>query len=118
MNISIGNAPRATQVVIDEENLHITLSDRRRLSVPLDWFPRLANATTAQRQNWEMVGRGIGIHWEEIDRNLCLNSAIRKGSASLRLIFWAVGKVMHLHVTCGTKGKFSTTAKTVPAVVD
>ena len=70
MNISIDNIPRATQVAIDDENLHITLVDRRRLSVPLDWFPRLANATAAQRQNWEMIGKGLGIHWEDVDEDI------------------------------------------------
>ncbi|HET8628797.1 MAG TPA: DUF2442 domain-containing protein [Thermomicrobiales bacterium] len=52
------------------ERLHVALSDGRRVSVPLAWFPRLAGATAAQRQHWELIGRGIGIHWPDVDEDL------------------------------------------------
>ncbi len=57
-------------VTFDVERLHVALSDGRRISVPLDWFPRLANATPQQRQRWERIGGGIGIHWPDIDEDL------------------------------------------------
>ena len=42
----------------------------RELSVPLAWFPRLLHATPEQRQAWELIGRGEGLHWEELDEDI------------------------------------------------
>jgi hypothetical protein len=63
-------APQATHVYFDADRLHVSLSDGREISAPLDWFPRLSNATEKQRQQWELIGRGVGIHWEEIDEDI------------------------------------------------
>ena len=46
------------------------LSDGREISVPLSWFPRLQQATDDQRQQWELIGNGVGIHWEVIDEDI------------------------------------------------
>ena len=46
------------------------LDDGRELSVPLAWFPRLLHATPEQRQAWELIGRGEGLHWEELDEDI------------------------------------------------
>jgi len=42
----------------DERVLDVTFSDnaRRVISVPLVWYPRLLNATPAQRRNWKIAG--------------------------------------------------------------
>ncbi len=61
---------KATHVYFDAERIHVRLSDGREISAPLDWFPRLLHATDAQRQQWELIGRGIGIHWEAIDEDI------------------------------------------------
>ena len=52
----------ATGVRIDEDRLHVELSDGREISAPLDWFPKLLNATREQRSHWKLIGKGIGIH--------------------------------------------------------
>jgi Protein of unknown function (DUF2442) len=44
--------------------------DGREISVPLDWFPRLQQATDEERQRWELIGNGVGIHWEAIDEDI------------------------------------------------
>ena len=54
----------------DAERLHVCLLDGREISVPLSWFPRLRNATNDQRQQWELIGNGVGIHWESIDEDI------------------------------------------------
>src|SRR4051812_26123343 len=55
------------QLAIDAASLTIWLADGRELSVPLQQFPKLAAATQAQRQNWQWIGGGVGIHWPDLD---------------------------------------------------
>ncbi|MFN8589395.1 MAG: DUF2442 domain-containing protein [Candidatus Eisenbacteria bacterium] len=50
--------------------LRVSLADGRRLQVPLDWFPRLANAFTEAGSHWRLLGDGAGIHWPDIDEDL------------------------------------------------
>lgn len=49
----------------------IQFEDGRSLTVPLEWFPRLQNATPQQRNNWEMIGH-IGMHWPEVDEDISI----------------------------------------------
>ena len=46
------------------------LEDGRSLTVPLEWFPRLRDATSAARTRWELMGHGLGIHWPDLDEDL------------------------------------------------
>ena len=55
--------PTAVEVSVSDVALHVVMADGRELSVPLVWFPRLLNATPAQRSHWRFIGRGEGIHW-------------------------------------------------------
>ena len=68
--VNVDPDPTAIGVEVTESALCIVLSDGRELSVPLAWFPRLRDATPEQRQKWEPIGRGHGIHWPEIDEDL------------------------------------------------
>ena len=60
----------AATVYFDDDMLHIQLTDGREISVPLEWFPTLRDATEAQRENWRLIGQGVGIHWEELDEDI------------------------------------------------
>lgn len=62
--------PRAVDASITEDALVVRLADGRELSVPLAWFPRLHAASAAARQQWRLVGGGVGIHWPEVDEDL------------------------------------------------
>jgi len=57
--------------------LTVVLDDGRTLSIPLAWFPRLLAATPNQRRDWELIGRGIGIHWEAIDEDISVASLLQ-----------------------------------------
>ncbi len=46
------------------------LEDGRSLTVPPEWFPRLRDATPEARKRWELIGRGFGIHWSDLDEDL------------------------------------------------
>lgn len=60
----------ATSVRFDRDVLHVLLSDGREISVPLEWFPRLRDATAEQRANWRLIGKGVGVHWPDIDEDV------------------------------------------------
>ena len=62
--------PIAVEMTIDETTLRLRLADGRELSVPVEFFPRLAMATAAQRANWRWIGGGVGIHWPDIDEDI------------------------------------------------
>jgi hypothetical protein len=61
---------RATVVSFNEVSMCIKLVDGREIIVPLEWFPRLRDATVAQRNNYRLIGDGIGIHWDDLDEDL------------------------------------------------
>ena len=61
---------RVADVRFEDDSLSVDLADGRTISVPLAWFPRLLDATTAQRENWELCGGGFGIHWSDVDEDL------------------------------------------------
>lgn len=67
----------ATDVRFTEDAILVSLSDGREVSVPLEWFPRLRDATPGQRNKWRFIARGIGIHWEEIDEDIAVTTLLR-----------------------------------------
>jgi Protein of unknown function (DUF2442) len=67
----------AVDVSCSDDSLTVVLDDGRVVSVPLEWFPRLLNATRQQRKRWERIGGGIGIHWEAIDEDISIASLLQ-----------------------------------------
>ena len=66
----------AVEVACTADELVVTLADGRRVSAPLAWFPRLLRASPIQRANWRLIGKGIGIHWEDIDEDISVRSLL------------------------------------------
>lgn len=62
--------PRARTVEFVAGAFVVRLEDGRALTVPLEWFPRLRDATPEQREHYELIGPGIGIHWPDIDEDV------------------------------------------------
>ncbi|MEJ6781885.1 MULTISPECIES: DUF2442 domain-containing protein [Phyllobacteriaceae] len=52
----------------------LDLSDGRTLSVPLAWFPRLLQATPAQRQAVSISTRGL--HWDDLDEDISVEGLL------------------------------------------
>jgi hypothetical protein len=50
--------------------MSVRLLDGRDIGTPLEWFPTLRDAPPEQRGNWRLIGRGIGIHWEDLDEDI------------------------------------------------
>lgn len=69
--------PHAVDVTFEEAALHFILADGREISAPLEWFPRLRDATQAQRQHWRLIGKGIGVHWPDIDEDISVTTLMR-----------------------------------------
>lgn len=74
--VAVRTDPRAIEVGFDEDSLRVTLADGRIVSAPLEWFPRLRDASGSQKANWRFIGPGIGIHWEEIDEDISVRSLL------------------------------------------
>jgi hypothetical protein len=68
--------PFAAQVDVSEDSLTVHLVDGRVLSVPIDWYPRLAAASRGERENWRLIGRGEGIHWADVDEDISVDSLL------------------------------------------
>ena len=68
--------PKAEDVKVTEDTLSVELSDGRTISVPLEWFPRLVHATPEEKNNWRLIGRGNGIHWEDIDEDISVEGLL------------------------------------------
>ena len=60
----------AANVYSEKKFLCVVLTDGREVRVPLEFYPRLAHATPAQRTNYRLIGRGTGIHWPDVDEDL------------------------------------------------
>jgi hypothetical protein len=68
--------PAAESVTVTDDTMSVELNDGRTISVPLTWFPRLVHATEQERNNWKLIGRGHGIHWENIDEDISVENLL------------------------------------------
>jgi len=68
--------PYAEGITVTDDTLSVDLSDGRTISVPLTWFPRLLYASTEERKNWRLIGKGQGIHWEDIDEDISVEGLL------------------------------------------
>ena len=70
MNIAASSEPRISSIIVTDDEIRATLTDGRTISVPLVWSWRLAAATPEQRNNYEIIGSGQGVHWPDIDEDI------------------------------------------------
>jgi hypothetical protein len=63
-------AARASGFALVPDAFVVHLEDGGSLTVPLEWFPRLRDATPEQQAWWEWLGPGIGIHWPDLDEDI------------------------------------------------
>ena len=78
MNISAVEIriPSAESVTVTEDTLSVDLSYGRSIAVPLAWFPRLLHGSPAERNNWRLIGKGQGIHWEDLDEDISVEGLL------------------------------------------
>src|SRR3990170_3926212 len=68
--------PSAEDVQVSVDTLCVELSDGRTISVPLAWYPRLFHGSARERGNWRLIGRGHGIHWEDLDEDISVEGLL------------------------------------------
>jgi len=68
----VSTTPRAAGIEFVSGALVVHLRDGRTLGVPLDWFPRLREASDADRNNFELYGDGYAIHWPTLDEDISI----------------------------------------------
>ena len=61
---------RVKEVSVTDDFITFHIVDGRVISVPLAWSWRLSDATPAQRNTYEIIGDGHGVHWPDIDEDL------------------------------------------------
>lgn len=64
------NQVKIANARVNLNTLIVDLDDGHTISVPIGWYPRLADKTAQERANWEIVGAVCGIHWEDLDEDL------------------------------------------------
>lgn len=65
---------KITKIWFDENNLYVTIDSGHTIGNPLEWFPRLQQATPEQRNNYVIGKFADDISWEEIDEDISLES--------------------------------------------
>ncbi len=85
----------AQSLSVSDDAVAVDLVDGRTITVPLAWFPRLANGTPAERANWRLIGSGEGIHWPDLDEDISVESLLagrRSGETQESLRRWLQGR--------------------------
>lgn len=76
MNTAANNQARIKTVTVTDDSVVAELLDGRTISVPLAWSWRLSDATASQRNNFELIGDGEGVHWPEIDEDISVRGML------------------------------------------
>ncbi len=74
--LTINKSHFATDISFSDDKMTIIFEDGRELSVPLEWFPRLREATLIQLLKWRFIGNGEGIHWEDLDEDILVENLL------------------------------------------
>lgn len=87
--ISTSRDALAVAVELTDDALIVHLDDGRTITTPLAWYPRLVFATPEERNNCEILGRGTGIHWPDLDEDLSVAGMLagrpsQEGARSLK----------------------------------
>ena len=76
MSIAVSTDTRVKEVLVTQELITFNLVDGRVVSVPLAWSWRLSEATPTQRNNFEIIGDGYGVHWPDVDEDLSVEGML------------------------------------------
>jgi hypothetical protein len=86
---------QARSVFIEREMLVVNLMDGRTVIVPLNWYPRLWHGSPEERDNYEIIGDGMYIHWPDLDEDLTVAGLLagrRSGEGAKSLKTWLASR--------------------------
>lgn len=81
----------AESVSFSDDSMIVQLDDGRILSVPLAWYPRLIHGTKQEREHFELIGDGEGIHWPDLDEDVSVEGLLagkRSAETDVSLSRW------------------------------
>jgi hypothetical protein len=103
--------PFAENVTVSHDTLRVDLSDGRSISVPLAWYPRLSHGSAVERKRWRLIGRGVGIHWEDLDEDISVEGLLAgrpSGESQASFSKWLAKRLPRLTTgSTRTRGKAS-----------
>ncbi len=70
MNIVVDSEPQIKTLKVTKDSIVAQLADGRTIAVPLAWSWRLSEATPEQRNKFEIMGNGQGVHWRKLDEDI------------------------------------------------
>jgi hypothetical protein len=74
--LTINKSGNAVEIWFDKLKMFVLLDDGREIAIPLDWFPKLRDATEKEKNNWRLIGSGEGIHWEDLDEDILVEGLL------------------------------------------
>lgn len=74
--LAIKKTKSANDISFEENKMIVFFEDERELAIPLEWFPRLREATASQLKKWRFIGNGEGIHWSELDEDILIENLL------------------------------------------
>ena len=81
--------------MVTDDTLTVDLVDGRSVSVPLTWYPRLLHGSPEERRKWQLIARGEGIHWPDLDEDISVSSLIAgrpSAETAVSLPRWLAGR--------------------------
>ena len=77
----MGGDERIVKVRVTSKHITASLVDGRVISVPLSWSWRLSEASPEQRNRFELIADGHGVHWPDVDEDISAAGMLRGAPA-------------------------------------
>ena len=106
---------RAERVRVTRDALTVRLLDGRTITAPLSWYPRLQNGTAPERNNWQLIASGEGIHWPDLDEDVSIEGLLTgcpSGESPASLEKWLRERSSR---GVGKRSRSSKTARSLPS---
>ena len=80
----ISDEMRLAGVAFEGDALVARFINGSKISVDLNRYPRLQQATPVQRKKWRLIGKGLGVHWENLDEDLSVENLLFASAKAAR----------------------------------
>lgn len=74
--LTMNKSKNAVNLIFTEDKMILFLEDGREVAVALEWFSSLRNASSKELNNRRFIGKGEGVHWEDLDEDLLVENLI------------------------------------------